>query len=119
MLPVESEEYDQNTGHCPEDTARYVVDICAPNRLLSDQKAEPCLKPESSHKLSSKGLWVIDEPVFTARHPPCGVPKRPADRDLRSVNRRKKSERMTRLIGHLDISSDTVVNHRSRPRRVS
>src|ERR1700757_5331404 len=111
MLPVESEEYDQNTGHCPEDAARYVSDICPPNRFLRDQKAEPGLKPEPSHKPSPKGLRVIDKPVLTARHPPCGVPKRLADRDLCSINRRKKSERMTRLISHLDISSDTIVHH--------
>src|ERR1700758_5867458 len=119
MLPVESEEYDQNTGHCPEDAARYVSDIRAPNRLLRDQKPAPCLEPEASHKLSPKGLRVIDKRVLTARHPTCGVPKRLADRDLRSINRREKSEWMTRLISHLDISSDTIVNHRSHPRRVS
>src|ERR1700758_5454695 len=113
MLPVESEEYDQNTGHCPEDAARYVSDIRAPNRLLGDQKTEPCLKLESSHKLSPKGLRVIDKPVLTARHPPCWVPKRLADRHLRSINRREKSERMTRLISHLDMSSDTIFDHGS------
>src|SRR5215469_5379735 len=111
MFPVEREEYDQKTGHRPEYAPRYVSDIGVANRFFRDQKAESGLEPEPSHQLSAKGLREIAKPLLTVRYPPCGVPEHLADRGLRCVNRREKSERVTWLISHFDLSSDTIVDH--------